>query len=156
MPRVRLLSAAGAAVAILLLSRGDAQNRLVLTVDTIMRGPGLVGYEPSAPRWSGDEQSIYFEWKQPTDAVLEPMHTYVVNRDGSGLRKLTEDEERNAPPANGDESKDHERITYARDGDVFVYDRATGNTRQLTKTGDVESNPHFTRDGKQRVVHTLE
>ena len=34
-----------------------------LTVDSIMRGPGLVGYPPSALRWSGDSERLYFEWR---------------------------------------------------------------------------------------------
>ena len=28
-----------------------------------MRGPGLVGYPPSALRWSGDSERLYFEWR---------------------------------------------------------------------------------------------
>ena len=126
-----------------------AQKRFALTIDNIMRGPELVGYEPSAPRWSGDSEKIYFEWKQASDPILKPMDTYEVRRDGSGLRKLSEDEARLAPPASGDESKDKTRTVFVRDGDILVYDHKTGHTRQLTKTADVESNPHFTRDGKR-------
>ncbi len=141
--------AAAAACAAIVFSLGAAQNRLVLTIDTIMRGPGLVGYEPSAPRWSGDSQRIYFEWKQAGDPVLDPMRTYVVTRDGSGLRRLSDEEARFAPPASGNETQDHRRIAYAHDGDVYIYDRVADKARQLTRTADVESNPHFTRDGKR-------
>jgi hypothetical protein len=31
-----------------------------LTVDSIMRGPDLVGYAPTGLRWSGDSQKLYF------------------------------------------------------------------------------------------------
>ncbi|HQU93855.1 MAG TPA: hypothetical protein PLK77_16285, partial [Pyrinomonadaceae bacterium] len=31
-----------------------------LTIDNIMRGPGLVGYEPTSVRWSPDSKKIYF------------------------------------------------------------------------------------------------
>ena len=34
-----------------------------LTVDSIMRGPGVVGYPPSGLRWSGDSERLYFEWR---------------------------------------------------------------------------------------------
>lgn len=142
-------TAAGAGCVAVVFSLGAAQDRLVLTIDTIMRGPGLVGYEPSAPRWSGNSQRIYFEWKQASDPVLDPMRTYAVNRDGSGLRKLSDEEARFAPPASGNETEDHKRIAYSHDGDVYVYDRLTGKARQLTRTSDAESNPHFTRDGKR-------
>ncbi|MBZ5619164.1 MAG: alpha/beta fold hydrolase, partial [Acidobacteriia bacterium] len=78
-----------------------------------------------------------------------PFDTYVVERDGSGLRKLSGDEAKLAPPAFGDTTKDKRLTTYARDGDLFVYDAATGKTQQITKTTDAEVNPRFLPDGKR-------
>jgi dipeptidyl aminopeptidase/acylaminoacyl peptidase len=129
------------------LSATPAGN-FALTIDNIMRGPGLYGYEPSAARWSGDSQRIYFEWKQYTDPIEKSPDTYVVDRAGSAPRKLSEDEAKLAPPASGSSSIDKKRTTYSRDGDIFVYDSTTGQTRQLTKTTDIESDPHFTQDGR--------
>jgi dipeptidyl aminopeptidase/acylaminoacyl peptidase len=128
-------------------------NNFALTIDNIMRGPGLVGYEPSAVRWSHDSNTIYFLWKQHTDSVIAPMDTYPVNRDGSGLRKLNDDEIKLLPPPTGDTTRDHRLTVYANSGDLFLYDNTTGKTRQLTKTTDVEVNPHFTRDEK-RIAFT--
>jgi hypothetical protein len=128
-------------------------RKFALSVDNIMRGPGLVGYEPGQARWSGDGSQIFFQWKHADQKEDAPMDTYVVNRDGSGLRKLSDEEARMAPPAFGDDSPDHSHIVYAREGDLFVYDNTTGKTRQLTKTTDVELNPHFLRDGR-RVAFT--
>src|SRR5439155_1689257 len=53
-----------------------------LTVDSIMRGPKLVGYPQTGLRWSGDSSRLYFEWRRPGDD--EPA-TYVVSKDGSDL-----------------------------------------------------------------------
>jgi dipeptidyl aminopeptidase/acylaminoacyl peptidase len=128
-------------------------GKFALTIDNIMRGPGLVGYEPSEIRWSGDGERIYFQWKQASDAINADPDTYVVNREGTGLRKLTEQEAQLAPPANGDTTKDKRLTVYARDGDIFVYDGITGQTQEVTKTADVESNPHFLRDGR-RIAFT--
>ena len=36
-----------------------------LTVDSIMRGPDLVGSPPTGLRWSADSQQLYFEWHKP-------------------------------------------------------------------------------------------
>ncbi len=36
----------------------------MLTVDSIMRGPKLVGSAPSAVRWSKDSSKIYFSWQK--------------------------------------------------------------------------------------------
>jgi dipeptidyl aminopeptidase/acylaminoacyl peptidase len=127
-----------------------AQKRFTLTIDNIMRGHELAGYEPQSPRWSGDSQKIYFEWKQRSGELLKPLDTYVVNRDGSGLKRLTDEEKKLVPPpSGGGESKDHARTVYVRDGDIFINDHKSGITRQITKTADIESNPQFARDGKR-------
>ncbi|HXG68081.1 MAG TPA: hypothetical protein VNO70_23495 [Blastocatellia bacterium] len=75
----------------------QAAKKFALTIDNIMRGPELVGYEPRAVRWSGDSRRIYFQWKQASDPRDKDFDIYVVNRDGSGLKKLTEEEAENAP-----------------------------------------------------------
>jgi dipeptidyl aminopeptidase/acylaminoacyl peptidase len=128
-------------------------DRFALTIDNIMRGPGLAGYEPERPRWSPDSERVYFEWKQATDKQDAPMDTYVVNRDGSGLRKLTPEEARNAPPADGDVSRDKLLTVSGRNGDIFLYDNASGAVRRVTKTTESETNPRFLRDGK-RIAFT--
>jgi dipeptidyl aminopeptidase/acylaminoacyl peptidase len=136
-------------VATVLFLQAQPAVRFALTIDDIMRGPGLVGYEPAQVRWSGDSQAIYFQWKQPSDKEDTPMDTYVANRDGSGLHKLSDEEARLAPPASGDVSKNRRLIAYAREGDLFVYDNMTGKTRQVTRTSDAEVNPRFLADGKR-------
>jgi dipeptidyl aminopeptidase/acylaminoacyl peptidase len=148
----------------LLVLQARPANNFALTIDNIMRGAALVGYEPSQVRWSADSQRIYFQWKQPTDKEDAPLDTYVVNRDGSGLRKLSDEEARLAPPGGGgltgmgggrgggaeaDTSKDQRLTVYARDGDIFISDNTTGKGRQITRTTDVEANPHFLPDGKR-------
>ncbi|HST20678.1 MAG TPA: DPP IV N-terminal domain-containing protein, partial [Blastocatellia bacterium] len=124
-------------------------GKFALTIDNIMRGPGLVGNEPRAVRWSPDNQRIYFQWKQAAEPQAKDFDTYVVNRDGSGLKKLTEEEARNAPPTNGELSKDKKLTLYTDSGDLFIYDNATNQRRQITDTTDGESNAHFTRDGRR-------
>jgi dipeptidyl aminopeptidase/acylaminoacyl peptidase len=125
-------------------------KKFELTVDSIMRGPALVGYQPESVRWSQDGSRVYFRWKQATDPRLREMNTYVVNRDGTGLRKLTEDEARaTAPPTSGDLSKDKTMTVFADEGDVFIYDHREGRRRQITRTTEAEQNPRFTHDQKR-------
>jgi len=142
----------------LLVFQGRPANNFALTIDNIMRGSALVGFEPSQVRWSADSERIYFQWKQATDKEDAPLDTYVVNRDGSGLRKLSDEEARLTPPGSGggrggggeaDTSKDKLLAVYARDGDIFISDNTTGKGRQITKTTDVEASPHFLPDGKR-------
>ena len=85
----------------LLVFQARPANNFALTIDNIMRGSALVGFEPAQARWSADSERIYFQWKQATDKEDAPLDTYVVNRDGSGLRKLSDEEARLAPPGSG-------------------------------------------------------
>ena len=124
-----------------------------LTVDSIMRGPRLVGYPPTGVYWSQDSQRIYFRWKQADEPRLKETSLYVVNRDGTGLKRLSDEEARQAPPANGELSKDKTMTVFTDEGDVFIYDHAQGRRRQITRTVDAETNAHFTFDQK-RVYFT--
>jgi dipeptidyl aminopeptidase/acylaminoacyl peptidase len=135
-------------ILLLLATSLSAQQRLELTVDTIMRGHGLAGYVPQQVRWSPDGKSVYFQWKQYSDPVEEDYDTYVVGRDGKGLRKLPKSEAEDAPPFRASWSRDRRRAVFVDDGDVFLWD---GKRRALTKTTDTESGPRFTQD-EQRVT----
>ncbi|HZH91740.1 MAG TPA: alpha/beta fold hydrolase [Pyrinomonadaceae bacterium] len=127
----------------------SSPKRFELTVDSIMRGAALVGYTPGNVRWSQDGARVYFRWKGATEPRLKDMDTYVVNRDGTGLRKLSEEEAKNAPPASGDLSKDKKLTVFADEGDVYLYEHARGARRPLTRTTEAETNPRFTRDGRR-------
>lgn len=126
-----------------------AQQKLELTIDTIMRGYGLEGYAPRAVRWSRDGQLVYFEWKQFSDPTEGDFHTWVVGRDGKGLHKLSDAEEKNAPPRNANWTRDRKFAVYTDHGDVFLYDAAARQRRPLTQTNDRESSPRFTKDAKR-------
>ena len=76
----------------------STQAPFPLTVDSIMRGPELVGNPPNNLRWSGDSKELYFEWLMPKE---DQPATWVVARDGTGLRRLSEADRRSAPLANG-------------------------------------------------------
>ncbi|MFN0123356.1 MAG: S9 family peptidase [Blastocatellia bacterium] len=126
----------------------EAGRKFALTVDNIMRGPELVGYSPAGVYWSRDSQRVYFRWKQADAPRLREMDMYVVNRDGSGLRKLSEEEAKLAPPAGGDLSRDKKWTLYNDEGDIWLYDNVKNERRQITKTTDGENNPQFTLDQK--------
>ncbi|HEV7889694.1 MAG TPA: DPP IV N-terminal domain-containing protein, partial [Pyrinomonadaceae bacterium] len=162
--RVRTLrraAASAAVVAALFLTQSFArqqpaqtqtpQRPFELSVDSIMRGPDLVGYQPTGVYWSQDNSRVYFRWKRAGEPRLKEQDLYVVNSDGTSLRKLTEEEARQAPPATGELSKDKQLTVFTDEGDVFLYDHAKGERRQLTRTVESESNAHFTRD--QRGVY---
>lgn len=131
-----------------------SQNRTSgLTVDYIMRANELIGFPPQDVRWSRDNQKVYFRWKQASESRTAELATYVVNRDGGELRKLTETEADEAPPTGGDATLDKSRTVYVDDGDVFIYDHAANKRRRVTQTGEAETNPRFTKD-EQAIYYT--
>ena len=123
-----------------------AAQQFDLSIDNIMRGTGLYGWTPEDVRWAPDGRHVYFSWKLYTDTLEKDRDTYVVNRDGSGLRKLSDDEKKDAPPANAQWTRDKHRAVFTDDGDVFLWDAATGKRRALTQTNEGESSPQFTFD----------
>jgi dipeptidyl aminopeptidase/acylaminoacyl peptidase len=131
--------------------RQSSPKKFELTVDSIMRGPDLVGYEPTRVYWSQDSRRVYFRWKRAGEARLKEPDLYVVNRDGGGLRKLTEEEAKQAPPPAGDLSKDKTMTVFAEEGDIFIYDQVKNERRQITSTVEGENVPRFTKDQKYIV-----
>jgi hypothetical protein len=93
---------------------GQAATGFTLSVDSIMRGPKLVGYPPTGLRWSGDSSRLYFEWRRPGD---EEASTYVVDRAGGEPRRLSDEERRNAPAVGGVWDEAHRRVLFVDDGD---------------------------------------
>lgn len=120
-----------------------AAARVDLTVDSIMRGPSLVGYPPSGLRWSGDGERLYFEWRLRDE---DDAATWVVARDGSDLRRLDADERRLAPPVNGQPDATHRRILGTDEGDIVVVDTIAGTRLDVTRTAAGESQPRWARD----------
>src|SRR5918993_2323849 len=117
--------------------------RVEMTVDSIMRGPDLVGYPPTGLRWSGDSRQLFFDWRKPGE---DESSTYVVARDGSQLRKLSEAEAAEAPPANGRWDTARKRMLFNDRGDIAIYAADTGKRRRLTKTSGAEGNPRWARN----------
>ena len=96
-----------------------APARLQLTVDSIMRGPALVGAPPANLRWSVDSNQLYLTWRKPgekEDAL------YVVARDGGVPKRLSDEEAKAAPPANGRWDPARRRLLAAQGGDIFIHD----------------------------------
>jgi dipeptidyl aminopeptidase/acylaminoacyl peptidase len=136
--------AAGPASPSVLAQRSTAvgrTGRLPLTVDSIMRGPALVGWPPTGLRWSADARHVYFEWRRPGE---DEASTYVVGRDGADPRKLSDEDARSVPPAVARWDKTRRRAVFVDAGDIVLLD---GNRRvQITRTAGAESNPRWARD----------
>ncbi len=116
-----------------------------LTVDSIMRGPELVGYPPSGLRWSGDSQTLYFEWRTPGEDIAD---TWMVPRAGGAPQKLTEAERLEAPLVTGQWDAERRRILGTDRGDVVIIDTVARTRIDITRTTAAEASPRWTRDGR--------
>lgn len=119
-----------------------------LTVDWIMQGPALYGWAPKDVRWSRDSERVYFRWKKHDAPLLADFDTWEVSRNGTELRKLSDDEAKNAPPASGELARDKSATVFVERGDVFIYDHLERKRRAVTTTVDTESSAHFHGDAK--------
>jgi dipeptidyl aminopeptidase/acylaminoacyl peptidase len=120
----------------------SSPTKFSLTVDSIMRGPALVGYPPSGLRWSGDSKELYFEWRTPGD---DEAATWVVGRAGGTPRRLTDEERRAAPLANGTWDQKRHRVLGTDRGDIVIIDSVARTRRDVTRTTGTESNPRWAR-----------
>src|SRR5260370_10927312 len=135
---------------VLLLLFAATTNGQKLTVDFVSQGRHLFGYPPAHVRWARDGKHVYFDWKQYAEPVEKAFDTYVVDRDGRNLRKLSDEEKKDAPPfRNADWTRDGKRAVYVDEGDVWLYDGA--KRRALTRTSDAESGARFTHDERHVV-----
>ena len=118
--------------------------RFPLTVDSIMRGPKLVGYPHSNLRWSGDSKELYFEWRTPGE---DEAATWVVGRDGGAPRRLSDEERKHAPLTDGLWDAERRRILGVDRGDIVVIDTIGRTRHEITRTTGSESSPRWARGG---------
>jgi dipeptidyl aminopeptidase/acylaminoacyl peptidase len=118
-----------------------------LTVPFIMAGPQLYGTAPSDLRWSLDGKQLYFRWKQASDPWSAEPDTYLVSRDGKGLRKLSEAEARLALPSRGQKDREKRRLVAELNGDLWLWSAGDASPKRLTHTTESERNPAFSQDG---------
>jgi dipeptidyl aminopeptidase/acylaminoacyl peptidase len=119
-----------------------ADGKFPLTVDSIMRGPDLVGYPPDNLRWSADSQKLYFDWRKPGE---DEASTYAVARDGGAPTRLDEAAKKNVPPANGRWDQARKRVLFSDRGDIVMID-ASGARKWITRTTAGESSPRWAKN----------
>jgi dipeptidyl aminopeptidase/acylaminoacyl peptidase len=144
-----------------------APKPLVLSVESIMRGPDLVGTEPSVVGWSMDGQKFYFRWKKPAEKTAE---VYFITPKDFTPKKAAADELQNRPldPASGGAGfrgfgggaamildKAKKRALLNQGGDLALLDLATNKSIPLLAPDARESGAGFTFDEKG-VVFTAE
>jgi dipeptidyl aminopeptidase/acylaminoacyl peptidase len=117
-----------------------APAREELTLEQIMADPDWIGNPPENPYWAGGGRAVYFERKRQGSPLRDLYRLRLDEREP----RLVPDAERGAAGAPGGAiSRDRRWMTWARDGDVFLENVATGAVRQLTRTAEAKTDPRF-------------
>jgi len=130
----------------------SAQPKLdKLTVEKIMRDPKWIGTSPSNPYWSADGNSLYFNWNPdnaPSDSV------YLITLANHNPIKASLQQKQNmVPDYSTSWNTSRTASVYTKDGDIFIKDLKTGNTKRIIQTTDNETNPVFSFEDK-KIVYT--
>jgi dipeptidyl aminopeptidase/acylaminoacyl peptidase len=135
-------------VLIIICCHAFAQKLETLTVEKIMRDPKWIGTSPSKIRWSDDSKRVYFNWN-PEGA--DQSELYSISTGDTKPQKVSLEERKTLPPANGSWNKKHTAKLFEKNGDIFLSDIIKEKIIQLTSTTDKESNPVFSVD-ESRVL----
>jgi dipeptidyl aminopeptidase/acylaminoacyl peptidase len=115
-----------------------------LSIATIM-ARDFAGTAPENPRWSADGRALLYELRRPTSAIVDTWRVDAAS--GKGVR-LAGRELADADPASAVWSRDRRLKAFVRDGDLFLRDTRAGALRQITRTGERESDPLVLLDGR--------
>ena len=122
-----------------------------LTVEKIMRDPKWIGTSPSAPRWSPDSKTLFFNWN-PEKAISDSL--YFITIANKIPAKVSVRQKQNLVFDNSAVyNLDRSAYVYSRDGDIFFTDLKGGRTKKITQTIDAEINPQFSFNDS-KIVYT--
>lgn len=133
------------ALALVLAPVTGASQESKLTLDRIVAQPSITGTSPSAPVWSPDSRRLAFLWN---DSAIPRREIWIVDGDGSGLRRLTRKTEGTNGVSRFVWTPDGAALVYIRAGDVWQVDAKGGAGVRLTATGGGRSNLDISPDGR--------
>lgn len=128
----------------------SAQTLGTLSIEKIMRDPKWMGVSPSNIRWSDDSKKVYFNWN-PDNAERDEL--FFITPNNTKPQKVSAMERRDIVPENGKWNKARTLKIYEEDDDIFLWQKGSGKTIQLTHTAGRESNPTFTGDDSS-IIYT--
>jgi dipeptidyl aminopeptidase/acylaminoacyl peptidase len=119
-----------------------------LTLERIMADPDWLGNPPENAYWADDGRSLYYERERDGEGK-NPKDLYRVDLAGGQTVRIEPADRGKVDAPGGDRSPDRKWKVYAREGDIFLKDLTTGAIRQITRTGEKESDPRFLADGRR-------
>ncbi len=113
-----------------------------------------IGNPPEDPYWSDDGRAVYYEReREGIGRQRKDLYRVDVFPGATGKAVLIEPAQRARADAPGERNRERTRKVYLINGDVFLKNLKTGTVRQVTRTEDGESDPHFMADGRRIWFH---
>lgn len=105
-----------------------------LTLERLLSRPTLTGTPPSAPLWSPDSHRLAFLWNAAADARRE---VWLVEADGSGRRRLTDEAEGSSGVESMAWMPDSSALVYVRSGALWRTDLTGASARIAALAADI-------------------
>ena len=114
-----------------------------ITLEKIMSDPDWIGAAVKDAYWSADGRAVYYSAKRSGSPIVD-LHRV----DLSGRKdQIVEPKAMAGADAPAVFDAAGKRAAFARNGDIFVRDVASGRLTQITRTPENESAPQFSADG---------
>ncbi|MDH3710488.1 MAG: prolyl oligopeptidase family serine peptidase [Cyclobacteriaceae bacterium] len=117
-----------------------------LELEDIMRGYEWVGHSPNSMRWSVDSKLVYFNWNPQNVEADSLYQTLAANGE---VQKVPWETRRSLYDADPVINKVRSQAVYSKNGDIYLIDLKSGNTKQITRTLSFASNPAFSHNGQK-------
>jgi len=125
------------------------QSRLdQLTVEKIMRDPKWIGTSPHTISWSPDSKNVFFSWN-PENFTSDSL--YSISLQSRTPQRVSPMERKNLPGPNVRFDKLYTKVTYEKNGDIFLHDIVSKKIQQITNTVGGEVAPYFSADEKKII-----
>ena len=115
-----------------------------LTLEKIMSNPDWMGPGVSDAYWSVDGRAVYYTVKR-AESPISDLHRVAI---GDGKDQTVEPKAMVGADSPAVFDRAGKRAAFARNGDIFVRDVASGRLTQITRTPETEAAPQFSADGR--------
>ena len=115
-----------------------------ITLEKIMSDPDWIGPAVKDAYWSADGRAVYYSAKRSGSPIVDLHRVDLADRKD----KVVEPKAMADADAAAVFDAAGKRAAFARNGDIFVRDVASGRLTQITRTPENEAAPQFSADGR--------
>ena len=119
-------------------------SRQGITLEKIMSDPDWIGAAVKDAYWSADGRAAYYSAKRSESPVVDLHRVDLADR----RDRIVEPKAMADADAPAVFDAGGKRAAFARNGDIFVRDVASGRLTQITRTPENEAAPQFSADGR--------